>query len=192
MDLVCVIDDSGSMAGSKAKLVRKSLKYLLKIMNENDRITLISFDSKATILTPFLRNNATNKDTFKKAIKQVVGRGSTNIEAGLEAGLWMVKNRKEKNKVTCVFLLSDGQDDSSNVDLRVEKLIEEYGIKDTFIVNSYGYGGDHDSVKMRAIAETHKGGYYYIENVKKVSEWFVLSISGLLSAIGEDVRIRIK
>lgn len=45
---------------------------------------------------------------------------------------------------------------------------------------------------MRSIAETHKGGYYYIEDVKKVSEWFVLSISGLLSAIGEDLRIRIK
>lgn len=104
----------------------------------------------------------------------------------------MINNRKQKNKVTCMFLLSDGQDDSPDVDVRVEKLIKQVDIKETFIVNSYGYGGDHDSVKMRAIAETHKGGYYYIENVKKVSEWFVLSISGLLSAIGEDVRIRIK
>jgi hypothetical protein len=44
MDLICVIDDSGSM-GEKAKLVRKSLKYLLKILGENDRICLISFDN---------------------------------------------------------------------------------------------------------------------------------------------------
>lgn len=43
MDLICVIDDSGSMC-SKAKLVRKSLKYLLKILGNNDRICLISFD----------------------------------------------------------------------------------------------------------------------------------------------------
>jgi len=45
---------------------------------------------------------------------------------------------------------------------------------------------------MRHIAETHKGGYYYIEDVKKVSEWFVLSISGLLSAVGEELRVKIK
>ena len=56
MDLICVIDDSGSMC-SKAQLVRKSLKYLLKILGNNDRICLISFDDKAKILTPFLKIN---------------------------------------------------------------------------------------------------------------------------------------
>ncbi|KAL4481153.1 hypothetical protein ABPG72_015108 [Tetrahymena utriculariae] len=192
MDLICVIDDSGSMSGKKAQLVRKSLKYLLKIMNENDRICLISFDSVEKILTPFLRNTLENKSELKKAIKNIVGRGSTNIEAGMEAGLWMIKNRKEKNPITCMFLLSDGQDDGPQVDLRVQKLISSYDIQDTFIVNTYGYGADHDATQMRKIAETHKGGYYYIEDIKKVSEWFVLSISGLLSAVGEDVRIRIK
>jgi len=59
-------------------------------------------------------------------------------------------------------------------------------------VNTYGYGSDHDATQMRHMAETHKGGYYYIEDVKKVSEWFVLSISGLLSAVGEELRIKIK
>ena len=38
-------------------------------MNEDDRISLISFDQDAKILTPFLRNNLNNKPTFKKAIK---------------------------------------------------------------------------------------------------------------------------
>ena len=108
MDLVCVIDDSGSMSGKKAQLVRKSLKYLLKIMNEDDRISLISFDNYAKILTPFLRNNLDNKSQFKKAIKQIQGRGSTNIEIGVKTGLWMIKNREQKNPVTCLFLLSDG------------------------------------------------------------------------------------
>lgn len=65
MDLVCVIDDSKSMMGMKAQLVRKSIKYLLKIMNEDDRISLISFDSKAKILCPLLRNNLANKKNLK-------------------------------------------------------------------------------------------------------------------------------
>jgi len=45
---------------------------------------------------------------------------------------------------------------------------------------------------MRNIAEKNKGGYYYIENVKKVSEWFILSISGLLSLLGENLSINVK
>ena len=68
IDLVCVIDDSGSMSGTKAKLVRKSLKYLIKLLNEDDRICIISFDSTGKILTPFLRNKKSNKKQLKDAI----------------------------------------------------------------------------------------------------------------------------
>lgn len=114
IDLVCVIDDSGSMSGKKAQLVRKSLKYLLKLLNSNDRICLISYDCNAKVLTPFLRNNEENKEDLKKAIKYIDGKGSTNTTAGMEHGLWMLKNRKQKNPVSCMFLLSDGQDNCYN------------------------------------------------------------------------------
>jgi len=56
------------MGGQKAQLVRKSLKYLLKMLNEDDRICLISFDTNAKILTPFLRNREDNKKELKDAI----------------------------------------------------------------------------------------------------------------------------
>lgn len=46
----------------------------------------------------------------------------------MEAGLWMINNRKMKNPVTCLFLLSDGEDDKENVGDRVQKLIEKYSI----------------------------------------------------------------
>jgi hypothetical protein len=32
----------------------------------------------------------------------------------MENGLWMIKHRKYKNPVTCVFLLTDGVDNESN------------------------------------------------------------------------------
>lgn len=48
-------------------------------MNEDDRVCFISFDDNEKILTPFLRNNKENKVEFKRAIQNIVGRGSTNI-----------------------------------------------------------------------------------------------------------------
>jgi Mg-chelatase subunit ChlD len=47
IDLVCVIDISGSMRGEKIDLVRKTLISLLEIINEHDRLCLIKFDDKA-------------------------------------------------------------------------------------------------------------------------------------------------
>jgi hypothetical protein len=47
IDLVCVIDVSGSMAGEKIDLVRKTLTSLLDMINEHDRLCLIQFDDRA-------------------------------------------------------------------------------------------------------------------------------------------------
>lgn len=55
IDLICVIDQSGSMAGAKIKLVQDTLKYLLELLNENDRLCLVLFESSATRLSPLYR-----------------------------------------------------------------------------------------------------------------------------------------
>jgi len=41
IDLAIIIDVSGSMQGKKLQLVKDSLKYLLTILTDNDRICLI-------------------------------------------------------------------------------------------------------------------------------------------------------
>ena len=79
-----------------------------------------------------------------------------------------------------MFLLGDGQDDDSGCDLRVKKLVDECGINETFTINTFGYGKDHDSKVMNSIANFKNGTFNFIENIEKASEYFVLSMSGLL------------
>lgn len=64
IDLICVIDHSGSMAGEKIALVRNTLKNLLEFTNQYDRICLIQFDDRADQLTPLLRNIPKNLPLF--------------------------------------------------------------------------------------------------------------------------------
>ena len=52
IDLICVIDNSGSMSGYKIENVKKALKYLLELLGENDRICLITFNDDGTRLCP--------------------------------------------------------------------------------------------------------------------------------------------
>ena len=47
VDLICVIDISGSMFGTKIEQVKESLKILINLMDEKDRICLILFNSTA-------------------------------------------------------------------------------------------------------------------------------------------------
>ena len=45
VDLICVVDVSGSMNGEKIQLVRDTLKYLLEALSPADRLSIITFES---------------------------------------------------------------------------------------------------------------------------------------------------
>jgi Mg-chelatase subunit ChlD len=47
LDLVCVIDTSGSMSGDKIALVKKTLRFALTKMTEWDRLSLVVFSNTA-------------------------------------------------------------------------------------------------------------------------------------------------
>jgi len=45
IDLICLIDVSGSMSGTKLNNVKKTLLILLDFLREKDRLCLITFES---------------------------------------------------------------------------------------------------------------------------------------------------
>ena len=48
VDLICVIDNSGSMNGQKIELVKDTLKFLIETLTPSDRLSIILFNSYAT------------------------------------------------------------------------------------------------------------------------------------------------
>ncbi len=46
IDLVCVVDQSGSMAGEKMDLLKETLVYIAEQLNEFDRLSIVSFDTE--------------------------------------------------------------------------------------------------------------------------------------------------
>ena len=47
IDLVCVVDQSGSMAGDKMTLLKQTLVYITEQLNDLDRLAIVSFDTRA-------------------------------------------------------------------------------------------------------------------------------------------------
>jgi len=58
-------------------------------------------------------------------------------------------------------------------------------------VFSFGYGTDHDEKLLRAIADNGDGMYYFLEKKDDVPEAFADSLGGLLSVVGQNVRMKI-
>ena len=124
IDLICVVDVSGSMAGLKLELVKTTLKYILSILKENDRMAIIAFDTQGEVLVTLKQASEVNKPMFNDIIQSLHDKGGTAIHSGLKPALELIKNRKFKNEITGVFLLSDGADKQGEKIAFVNNLID--------------------------------------------------------------------
>merc|ERR1712014_330840 len=148
IDVFCVIDRSGSMSGQKLQEVKKSLHYLLDLLKPDDRISIILFDTVSDlILRP--KKVGSSRAQIEEAIDFIRDRNATNIAGGLETAFNSMIERKTKNQITGVLLLSDGQDNQyfRRGGVVVDQFFAKWDEKmtnDEYTLHSFGYGNDHD------------------------------------------------
>jgi Mg-chelatase subunit ChlD len=192
IDLICVLDKSGSMQGEKIKLLIDSFSSIMEYLSDKDRMSIVIFDSNANRLTPLIRMTPEGKDKTLAALKTVRASGGTDICAGVNHALEIIKGRRVVNNVTSVLILSDGLD--GGAEKKVQNLLKQYEgkIKDTFTLNTFGYGNDHDPKMMSALAQLKDGSFYFIDKLDTVDEVFVDCLGGLISVVAQNMNILVK
>ena len=91
VDLICIVDVSGSMDGSPILLVKDSLKYLVNLMNEQDNVAIVLFSSSANVLYDFTKMTESNKQRLISSINGLYADGGTNIYGALQSALDLLK-----------------------------------------------------------------------------------------------------
>lgn len=197
LDLVMVIDISGSMSGEKIKLVVETLLFIIDELKETDRLCLVAFDNVSEILTNLTPMTEENKTRFKKVVlTKIKSRNDTDIKKGLIDGYEVLLNRKEVNDVAAMFLLSDGQDTCGNTHESFKQALAEYDAKMnqkgmSYKINSFGYGEGHDEKVLAMIANYKEGNFYYVKTVQLVGECFVDCLGYLMSVFAGQAEVSV-
>lgn len=210
VDLVTVLDVSGSMAGTKLILLKRAMGFVIQNLGPSDRLSVIAFASTARRLFHLRLMNESGRQHALHAINSLVSSGGTNIAEGLKKGMKVLDERREKNPVCSIVLLSDGQDTytvssstrgerhnfstpeppSTDYNLLLPDSIR--GRTDHHTpVHAFGFGTDHDSTLMHSISETSGGTFSFIENEDVIQDAFAQCIGGLLSVIVQDVHVKV-
>ena len=194
VDLICIVDVSGSMSGEPINLVKESLKYLVKLMNETDNFALVTFSSSSQTINNLTKMTEENKNLILDNIENLWASGGTNIYSGLEEGLKLIKNDYSSgDRIASMILLSDGDDNYNygRVASMFEDLIVREGKKDfVFTLNTFGYGYYYDYTLMNNIALIRDGAYFNIDKLSDVNDAF-LKIYGSLSTVS-NVNVQLK
>ncbi|CAD5195162.1 unnamed protein product [Musa acuminata subsp. malaccensis] len=202
VDLVTVLDVSGSMAGTKLALLKRALSFLIQNLGPSDRLSVVAFSSTARRLIPLCRMSDSGRRQALQAVNSLVSSGGTNIAEGLKKGFKVIEERRERNPVCSILLLTDGQDtytlsssgsgaQRSQPDYKV--LVPSSILSSTAVsVHSFGFGADHDSAVMHAIAEISGGTFSFIESEGVLQDAFAQCIGGILSVVVQELRLGVE
>ena len=202
VDLLCVIDISGSMKGQKLTQIKLSLKSIISFMTPKDRLCIILFNDNANIYLNLDFMTEETKKIYLEKIEKIKAHGGTNILSGLTKALEILKEDKknennnepmEEMRVKTVMLLSDGYDN----DYSTEEIVDEVkkitkGQNLAFTLHTFGYGEDYDSKLMSKLAIIRDGSFFAVENIDKIQEYFVNALGGCMSIIYNQIKLKIK
>ncbi|KAK7270350.1 hypothetical protein RIF29_23428 [Crotalaria pallida] len=204
VDLVTVLDISGSMAGTKLALLKRAMGFVIQNLGSNDRLSVIAFSSTARRLFPLCRMTDSGRQQALQAVNSLVANGGTNIAEGLRKGAKIMEDRKEKNPVASIILLSDGQDNYTvngsganqsqpNYQLLLPTSLSGRDNSGFQVpVHAFGFGTDHDALSMHSISESSGGTFSFIENETVLQDAFAQCIGGLLSVVVQELQVGIE
>lgn len=190
VQMVLVIDRSGSMSGEKIMRARAAAAELVSQLSDRDELGVVTFGSDTTELA-LQRADAEGKDRMRTFIDHIFENGGTNISGGLARAEEMLK-RAEKRGVRRVVLMSDGQptEGKTSTDELVGQVValHEQGLA----VTALGIGYDFNGNLMQRLAERGGGFYAYLNAPERLAEVLRLELAQARGAVARNVTLELE
>ncbi len=170
VDMVVVLDRSGSMQGEKMNQARRSLLNLINMLSEQDRLALVSYADNVQVHANLLHVTPTNRFLLQSAINSIHAGGSTNLGSGLERGLAIMQRSLKKGRSGSVILVSDGHANRGVTDPHSLGRMASAAQRHEFGITTVGVGLDFNEQLMTSIADKGAGKYYLLDEPEKFAE----------------------
>ncbi|KAF0688573.1 Aste57867_19818 [Aphanomyces stellatus] len=196
IDVVVVLDRSGSMAGEKLTLCKKTLDFLAQQLGPQDRVALITYDTHVRTDVKLTKMSAHGKVLLANKVAAVTAGSMTNLSGGLLAGIEEIQTPRradndEPNPVQSVLLLTDGQaNEGITTADGLAKMLAGV-LAPTVSLHTFGYGSDHDATLLGRLADLGRGSYYFVQNVDRVALAFADCLGGLLSVVAQNIKVEV-
>ncbi|KAL0460713.1 UNVERIFIED_CONTAM: E3 ubiquitin-protein ligase WAV3 [Sesamum latifolium] len=175
VDLVTVLDVSGSMAGTKLALLKQAMGFVIQNLGPSDRLSVIAFSSSARRLFPLRRMTEIGRQEALQAVNSLISNGGTNIAEAL--GRAPSPSTSFPSDYRTLVPASMYQNGASHLHMPI---------------HAFGFGADHDAVSMHSIAEASGGTFSFIEAESVIQNAFAQCMGGLLSVVIQELKVEVE
>jgi len=172
VDLMIVMDVSGSMRGEKIVTARASLLQFLNLLNDRDRVEVVLFSSEISRLDELAPMSEVRNDLLTR-VSGIVEGGDTRLYDAVSFAYDELLEQGDEDHIRSIVVLSDGQDTHSQ--LTLPQLLEEinrYSDEGGSSVKLFTIGFGANAVKdvLHSIADPTGGKQYDAtpENINKI------------------------
>ncbi|KAF8021524.1 hypothetical protein BT93_G1846 [Corymbia citriodora subsp. variegata] len=112
IDLVAVLDTSGSMTGAKLQMLKRAMRLVIGSLSSADRLSLVAFSAAPRRLLPLRRMTAQGQRAALRIVDHLTCGQGKSVGDALRKAAKVLEDRRERNPVASIILLSDGQDET--------------------------------------------------------------------------------
>ncbi|XP_077234014.1 zinc finger (C3HC4-type RING finger) family protein [Tasmannia lanceolata] len=177
IDLVTVLDVSGSMTGAKLQMLKRAMRLVISSLGSADRLSIVAFSATAKRLLPLRRMSVHGQRSARRIIDRLGCSQGTCVSEALRKATKVLEDRRERNPVASIMLLSDGQDErtSNNPNNRQRPSSHVSSTRFAHLeipVHAFGFGNS---------------GYTH----EPAEDAFAKCVGGLLSVVVQDLRLHL-
>ncbi len=192
VDLVVVLDRSGSMKGQKINDSRMAIIHLMEMLSPRDRMAIISYANDVKIHSYLVPMHRSNLLRLTGEVAAIPAGGSTNLGGGLQQGVNMFIRTQDIERRRKIILISDGLANQGITDPRQLGAIASNGPENNFTISTVGVGYDFNEILMTTIADQGAGNYYFLEDPQSFAEIFEQEFEMARKVVASQVEIRIQ
>lgn len=191
VDMVIVLDRSGSMNGKKIDDAKRAALSLLSSLSAADRFGLVTYSDGVQRRSGLVKITSANRERLETIIRSIAAGGGTNLGAGLQEGIDVLLSSRINGNTRKVILISDGLANRGITDPTSLGNMAAISMEKAFAVSTVGVGSDFNEHLMTWIADRGAGNYYYLENPNLFAEVFQKEFNNTRTAVATSVEVRI-
>ncbi len=188
LDVVVVLDRSGSMSGAPLASVTAATAQLLRLAGPDDRLGVVAFDDQVQLVLPLAHHDP---DAAGRSVLAIDARGSTNLSAGWLKGLELLTTAPRAEALRRIVVLTDGHANAGITGAEQLVPLIKSGYRHGVTTSCIGFDDGYDEQLLAALADGGMGNDYWCAGPDQAAQVFADEFGGLASVVAQNVSVEI-
>jgi Ca-activated chloride channel family protein len=189
IDVVVVLDRSGSMNGRPLESVVRATGQLHGLLGPDDRMAVVTFDDQVQLALPLAHHDAA---TARAALRRIHSGGSTNLSGGWLKGMEILAAHARPEAIQRILVLTDGQANVGIVDHDVLRKMCSSAKAQQITTTMIGFGDGYDETLLAAMADAGGGNDYWCAGADQATKVFGDEFTGLANVVAQNISVEIR